>query len=108
MVTAIETNDSYFQKDVLDSPIPVLVDFWAEWCGPCRMIAPLLDELARENLGKIKVVKVNVDESQDITESYNVRGTPTLLFFKDGHVVRQILGAVSKARIAEEIEAVLV
>jgi thioredoxin 1 len=107
MISAIETNDSYFRKDVLESPIPVLVDFWAEWCGPCRMIAPVIDELAKQNAGRLKVVKVNADECPDTSAQYQVRGIPTLLFFKDGQVVNQIVGAASKSRIEGEIAGLL-
>lgn len=90
------TTDS-FDTDVLQSDLPVLVDFWAEWCGPCRMIAPTVDSFADEYAGKVKVGKVNVDEHSSIAARYNVRGIPTLLLFKGGQVVDQRVGALGKA-----------
>jgi thioredoxin 1 len=85
-----------FAQQVLQSPVPVLVDFWAEWCGPCKMIAPLLDELADEYDGKAKIGKVNIDEQQSLAAEYGVRAIPTLLLFNKGQVVDQIVGARSK------------
>ena len=92
---AILTADS-FNKEVLESPAPVLVDFWAEWCGPCKMIAPVLDELATEYAGKVKIAKVNIDDHPGIAAQYNVRAIPTLLMFKGGQVTEQMVGARSK------------
>ncbi len=92
--------DASFDTDVLKSPIPVLVDFWAEWCGPCRQLAPTIDAIATEYEGKVKVGKLNVDDNQATAFRYNVRGIPTLLLFKGGAVAEQIVGLVGKDRVA--------
>jgi thioredoxin 1 len=107
MGAATHTSDSDFKKDVLDSKIPVLVDFWAEWCGPCKMVAPVLDELAKEYEGKIKIAKVDVDQNQQVAGTFNIRSIPTLLFFKDGQVVKQLIGAHPKTKLVTEIQEVL-
>jgi thioredoxin 1 len=86
-------NDTTFDAEVLQSPVPVLVDFWAEWCGPCRMIGPMLDQIADETTGQAKVVKVNVDECRDLALRYQVRSIPMLLFFKGGQVADTVVGA---------------
>ncbi|OFW31636.1 MAG: thioredoxin [Acidobacteria bacterium RIFCSPLOWO2_12_FULL_60_22] len=99
-----EVTDQTFEKEVLQSDQPVLVDFWAAWCGPCRMIAPTVEALAREYLGKAKVAKVNVDENQSTPAHYNVRGIPTLLLFKGGQVQEQLVGAASRDAIENMIK----
>jgi thioredoxin len=105
IVTLNETN---FKKEVVESPIPVLVDFWAEWCGPCKMIAPILDELASEYDGKVKFGKVNVDESQTVATEYGIRAIPTLLLFKDGQVEETIVGFRPKRDFKSKLDAVAV
>ncbi len=100
----LEVTDQTFEAEVLKSDQPVLVDFWAAWCGPCRMIAPTVEALAGEYAGKAKVAKVNVDENQTIPTQYNVRGIPTLLLFKDGKVQEQIVGAASRDAIENMIK----
>jgi thioredoxin 1 len=98
-------SDDSFQADVLDSDKPVLVDFWAEWCGPCKMIAPILDEIAREKAGAVKVAKVNVDHNQSLSARYNIRAIPTLLFFKDGQLRDQVTGITSKKDLLSRIQS---
>ncbi|HTS80705.1 MAG TPA: thioredoxin [Myxococcaceae bacterium] len=100
----VSVTDSEFKATVLDSAEPVLVDFWAPWCGPCKAIAPALDELATRYKGKVKVAKMNVDENQQTAQDYGVRGIPTLLVFKGGKVVEQIVGAVPKSRLEESFK----
>lgn len=99
----IELNDSNFEQEVLKSDIPVLVDFWAEWCGPCKVIAPLVDELALQYSGKIKIAKMDVDHNPQSSMNYGIRSIPTLLFFKNGQAVDQLLGAVPKKQIEEKL-----
>ena len=103
----LKLSDDSFDADVLKSDLPVLVDFWAEWCGPCRMIAPILEELAPEYAGKAKIGKLNIDENQATTANYGVRGIPTLLIFKNGEVAGTQVGAVSKAQLAQFIDSAL-
>lgn len=100
------TSDASFSADVLQSGTPVLVDFWAEWCGPCRMIAPLLDDLAPTYQDRITIAKLNIDDNQDTTAKYGVRGIPTLMIFKDGEVAATKVGALSKSQLVEFIESV--
>ena len=98
------SNES-FSSDVLESKLPVLVDYWAEWCGPCKMIAPVLDESADSYAGKLTIAKVNVDDHQALAAKYHVRGIPTLMLFKNGEVAATKVGAVSKAQLTAFIEA---
>ncbi|HEY4126762.1 MAG TPA: thioredoxin TrxA [Gammaproteobacteria bacterium] len=100
----VHTSDANFQKDVLSSDVPVLVDYWAEWCGPCKMIAPILDEIVGDYQGKLKIAKVNVDENQQVTQKYGIRSIPTLMIFKGGSVQAQKVGAMSKSQLAAFIE----
>jgi len=95
----LQVNDDNFEAEILKSELPALVDFWASWCGPCRAIAPVVAELAEEFAGKVKVAKLNVDESPDVPGKFGIRAIPTLMMFKDGEVVDQITGAVSKSHI---------
>jgi len=103
----VHITDTNWKSDVLDSSIPVLVDFWAEWCGPCKMIAPMLDELAGELAGKMKVAKVDVDHNQKIAGDFGIRAIPTLLIFKGGVVREQMVGAVNKAVLKAKLDAYL-
>jgi thioredoxin 1 len=100
----VYTSDANFESDVLKSSVPVLVDYWAEWCGPCKMIAPILDEITGDYQGKLKIAKVNVDENPQVTQKYGIRSIPTLMMFKDGNVQAQKVGAMSKSQLAAFIE----
>ena len=101
------TSDADFAKQVLESQEPVLVDFWATWCGPCKAIAPSLDALASQYKGKVKVAKLNIDEEQKTAQAYGIRSIPTLLLFKGGKVIEQVVGAVPKARLEETFKKAL-
>lgn len=102
-----EINDEEFESTVVDSEIPVLVDFWAPWCGPCRMVAPVLDDLAREYAGKIVIAKVNTDQNQLSAVRLGVQGIPTMVLFKDGSEVDRVVGALSKAPLRQWIDSAL-
>ncbi|MEO8209760.1 MAG: thioredoxin [bacterium] len=100
----IELTDANFEQEVLKSDLPVLIDFWAVWCGPCKMIAPIVGELATEYEGKLKVGKLDIDNNQEVSIKYGIRSIPTLLIFKDGKIVDQIVGAVPKGSIVAKLE----
>ena len=104
MKPTIEINPSNFETEVLKSNVPVLVDFWAEWCGPCKMLAPVLDEIAREKADHLKVAKVNVDDNPAMAERYGIQSIPTLLYIANGEVHSQTVGVVGKRKIVEQLE----
>jgi len=97
--------DATFDADVLKSDTPVLVDFWAEWCGPCKMIAPVLEEVAKSHAGKVKIAKVDVDDNREIAAKYGIRGIPTLMIFKNGELAAQKVGALSKAQLTAFVDS---
>lgn len=103
----VELNEKNFEDEVLKNDKPVLVDFWAAWCGPCRSMAPIIEEIAREFAGQVKVAKLNVDENQALTARYGIKGIPTLLFFKDGKVVDQEVGYTPKHVVVEKLNKLL-
>lgn len=107
MSAAAQVTDSSFEQDVLKSDIPVLVDFWAPWCGPCRMVAPVVDEIAQQYDGKLKVVKVNTDENPAVASQYGIRSIPTLMIFKGGQRVDMVVGAVPKTTLSTTLEKYL-
>ncbi|MEH1944384.1 MAG: thioredoxin [Nostoc sp.] len=107
MSTAAQVTDSSFKQEVLDSDVPVLVDFWAPWCGPCRMVAPVVDEISEQYKGQIKVVKVNTDENPQVASQYGIRSIPTLMIFKGGVKVDMVVGAVPKTTLASTLEKYL-
>ena len=101
----VYVTDASFESDVLKSGEPVLVDYWAEWCGPCKMIAPILDEIAEEYAGKVRIAKLNIDENPQTPPKYGIRGIPTLMLFKDGNVEATKVGAVSKSQLTAFIDS---
>lgn len=100
----IHATDANFEEEVLKSPLPVQVDFWAPWCGPCRMVAPIIDELATEYAGKVKIVKLNTDENGTVPATYGIRGIPTLGIFKGGKLIDGIVGAASKSMLKSKLD----
>ncbi len=107
MSVAAQVTDSTFKQEVLDSNVPVLVDFWAPWCGPCRMVAPVVDEIAQQYDGQVKVVKLNTDENPNVASQYGIRSIPTLMIFKDGQKVDMVVGAVPKTTLSNTLEKYL-
>ena len=97
--------DASFKAEVLDSSVPVLVDYWAEWCGPCKMIAPILDDVAKDYAGKLKVAKINIDDNQKVPGEYGIRGIPTLMIFKGGEAAATKVGALSKSQLPAFIDS---
>ena len=107
MSNIIHLRDDTFQKEVIDSSIPVLVDYWAEWCGPCKMIAPILDDLVSEYDGKLKIAKLNIDENPQTPTKFGIRGIPTLMIFKDGNPEATKVGALSKSQLTAFIDSTI-
>jgi thioredoxin 1 len=107
MSKPLAITDATFEAEVIQSSLPVVVDFWTTWCGPCKMIAPILEEVAEEMGDKVKIVKVDVDQNNQTAGKYNIMSVPSLLFFKNGEVVDQVIGAVPKAALMQRIQAVI-
>ena len=103
----LQVTDENFEQEILKSDIPAMVDFWAEWCGPCKMVGPVVEELAKEYEGKVKIGKMNVDENRQTPAKYGIRAIPTLILFKDGQVAQMIVGAQPKSAIEEELKKLL-
>lgn len=106
-MASVNVTDNDFESEILKAEGPVVVDFWAEWCGPCKAMSPVVDELAGEMAGKVKVAKINIDESPNAPTQYGVRGIPTLMMFKDGQVVDTRVGGMSKSQLSEWVESLL-
>ena len=106
-MSAISVNKNNFNLEVLNSDKPVLMDFWAPWCGPCRMVGPIIDELATEYEGRVTIGKMDVDNNNDVVAQFGIRNIPTVLFFKDGKMVDKVVGATAKDKFVEKIEAML-
>ncbi len=104
MANLLELTDSNFEEEIQKANVPVLVDFWAVWCGPCKMVAPVVEELANEYGDQLKVGKVDVDKNRDVAMKYGIRSIPTLLIFNDGQVVEQVIGAVSKSHLVDKLQ----
>lgn len=107
MAKVLAVSDSSFETDVLKSSIPVLVDFWAEWCGPCKMLAPILESVVDDYAGKVKIVKINVDENPETAPKFGIRGIPTLILFKNGEVLTTKVGALSKSQLTDFLDGQL-
>ena len=107
MSNALELSNANWSQEVINSDIPVLVDFWAEWCGPCRMLGPVIDELADEYAGKVKVCKVNVDNNQSLANEFGIRGIPSILIFKKGEVLERLVGVQPKSVISSKLDSAL-
>jgi thioredoxin 1 len=107
MSAALQVTDASFETEVLNSELPVLVDFWAPWCGPCRMVAPVVDEIAAQYEGRVKVVKLNTDDNPNVASKYGIRSIPTLMIFKDGERVDMVVGAVPKTTLSNTLEKYL-
>ena len=105
--SVVHVTESNFEEEVVNSDVPVLVDFWAEWCGPCKMIAPILDEIAKEYGEKIKICKIDVDSNPEIAPKFGIRGIPTLIMFKDGNAESTKVGAVSKSQLVEFVDEII-
>ena len=105
--SVVHVTESNFEEEVVNSDVPVLVDFWAEWCGPCKMIAPILDEIAKEYGEKLKVCKIDVDSNPEIAPKFGIRGIPTLIMFKDGNAESTKVGAVSKSQLVEFVDEII-
>ena len=108
MKTTIDINETNFEQEVLQATQPVLVDFWAEWCGPCKMLSPVLEEIAREQAGRVKIAKVNVDENPTLASRFGIQSIPTLLYFAQGQLRQQTIGVVSRKKILHELETLAV
>ena len=106
-MSTIQTNDASFEKDVLTSDLPTLVDFWAEWCGPCKQIGPILEEISEEKINSIKIVKLNIDENPNVPQTYGVRGIPTLMLFNKGKLIDTKVGSLPKSSLNEWINSYL-